>query len=114
MINWPPIKAWTSKFNIKGQYHFVVINYAVIDNSYLVNMVSVLDGEVCFGLNLSELNDKTLWIPGWIDIPKGDDHLINASICNQSSFSIGCLHPSNDSGLSIGSSSKEYRPWFPE
>ena len=28
---WPPVKAWTSKFPIKGNIHFVAINYGGIE-----------------------------------------------------------------------------------
>ena len=64
-MRWPPNKAWTSKNKIKGQRHFVVINYGINQKQYWVNLVSVIDSNICFILNFNELRNKSLWTPGW-------------------------------------------------
>ena len=117
MIKWPPNKAWTSKYKIKDQYHFVIINYGIKGKVYWVNLVSVLDASICFILNLDELGDNSLWTPGWHDlendIAKEDWHLSDNRNSSHKILEKGCLHPSDDSGLSIGSDAKEFIPWFP-
>ena len=116
MINWPPSKAWTSKNKIRGQYHFVLINYGIKEKTYWVNLVSVIDSSICFVMNFDELSDTSLWSPGWLDlgnnITKKDSNLSNNISSRQKILESGCLHPSDDSGLSIGSNAKEFRPWF--
>jgi len=117
MENWPPIKAWTSKKKIKGQTHFVAINYGLRNEIYWVNMVAVVDGLVRIALTFDELRDRSLWIPGWQDseLEKGKEQILENSLIGkrQHSYENACLHPSNDSGLSIATSTDSARPWFP-
>ena len=117
MIKWPPNKAWTSINLINGQRHFVVINYGIDQNKYFVNLVSVIDSNICFILNFNELRNKSLWIPGWQDFEKDitnkEIDFNSPNYCTKK-YIKGCLHPSDDSGLNINSeSSKEFRTWFP-
>ena len=117
MIKWPPNRAWTSKYKINGEHHFIIINYGVKEKVYWVNLVSVIDANICFILNLDELSDNSIWIPGWQDfendMTEKDLLSIDSSCSNMKSLKKGCLHPSDDSGLSIGSDVKKIRPWFP-
>ncbi len=118
MTSWPPIKAWTSKKQIKGQYHFVVINYGIRAKKHLVNLVSVVDSKICFVLNFDELSNNLLWLPGWQEIEnektKDGIFFTHENNLNDTTYEKGSLHPSDDSGLSIGGSdSDKLRPWFP-
>ncbi len=112
MINWPPNKAWTSKYKIKGQNHFVIINYGIREKSYWVNLVSVIDSNICFVINFDDLKNEEFWIAGWHDLKdKEGSDLIESKFFDKG-YREGCLHPADDSGLSIGSNSSEKMPWF--
>ena len=112
---WPPNKAWTSKLEIIGQNHFVLINYGINNKIYWVNLVSVVDSSICFVLDFDVLSNKLLWIPGWHDLEKklikDEDFLGNINDMDNR-YVKGFLNPSNDSGLSIGSDAEQIRPWF--
>ena len=114
MKDWPPIKAWTSIFLIKGSRYFVAINYGGKDCKRWVNLVSVVNGSLCFRLLFEDLNDVRLWLPGWQDIDR--ENFINENIPSKIkqtyNFEDACLHPSDDSGLIISSDCTEHRPWF--
>ena len=58
-MNWPPNKAWTSESSINGFHHFVAFNYGGNGNNRWVNMVSVLDGNVCFRIAWPELTNDS-------------------------------------------------------
>ncbi len=111
MKNWPPNKAWTSKNKIEGQNYFVAINYGIDIRTYWVNLVSVADSKICFILNFDELNNDLLWIPGWQELENTKNDGIHSNNSTKI-YSNGCLHPSSDSGLSIGSKKNSFRPWF--
>ncbi len=108
--NWPPIKAWTSKFSIKGQRYFVAINYGGNLRDRWVILISVLDSNVILDVSWIQLLDQSKWSSGWdenkppsttrsIDIPND----LKISIYNQ---------PSRDSGLTIPITKGTIRPWF--
>ena len=106
---WPPLKAWTSKFSINEQIHFVAINYGGELLNRWVVLMSVLDSSVIIKVSWLQLVDLSYWESGWVERKyvepyklvdyKGD--LINADSC----------HPSNDSGLTIPISKNKIRPW---
>ena len=107
---WPPVKAWTSKVIIKGQVHFVAINYGGrLQNKWVV-LISVLDSGVVVKVSWSHLVDSSNWEPGWDEINYLESSKLakNKIDFNTTSFS----HPSNDSGLTIPISDNSIRPWF--
>ncbi|KGG15095.1 MULTISPECIES: TIGR02450 family Trp-rich protein [unclassified Prochlorococcus] len=113
---WPPVKAWTSVKLIKSNRYFVAINYGIDNEIYWVNLVSVLDGNICFRVNFDQLNNSSIWIEGWVelaDVEVDHDDFLNLDSDLDGFTDIACLHPSKDSGLSIGSSLNDVRRWFP-
>ena len=116
MLEWPPVKAWTSLCPIEKSSYFVAINYGFLDDLYWVNMVSVLDGKVSFFIDFEALRDDGDWLPGWIDfdveIEKDSQELKSAVLVN-GFLGKSCLHFSDDSGFSKSSNSEILRPWFP-
>ncbi len=113
MRDWPPVKAWTSIFPIKGRRHFVAINYGIEEGVRWVNLVCVVDGSLRFRVFFEDLNDSNSWLPGWQDID--NQNKIKEITCSKDKYSYdfenACLHPSDDSGLSLSSRSNDYRPW---
>ena len=107
---WPPVKAWTSKNSIKGQVHFVAINYGGELLNRWVVMMSVIDSTLVLKVSWSQLSDLSNWQAGWdernyIENSKSFD---NISDLKTTDFS----HPSTDSGLTIPISKNTIRPWF--
>ncbi len=116
MPEWPPVKAWTTKNPIKGNSHFVAINYGVSNEQSWVVLVSVIEPKICFRVNFEVLKDRAFWLPGWHDlknIEKMDINFDNSSKENSYDFTNVCLHASNDSGLNIELLEKPVREWFP-
>ncbi len=108
MIQWPPIKAWTSINFVEGYKHFVAINYGGQDLDRWINLVSVIDGNIRLKIYWKDANNESKWIQGWIDLAKKDsikitDYSLTSNFC--------CLHPSQDSGLKIPSNSDIIRDW---
>ena len=109
-MNWPPVKAWTSKAYINRQVHFVAINYGGESIKRWVVLMSVLDSNVVVKVSWSQLVDLSHWAPGWdergyVESPK----LVN----NKSNVKTTELcFPSFDSGLTIPISEHIIRPWF--
>ena len=98
MKDWPPIKAWTSVHRIKNNRHFIAINYFISNDIYWVNLVSVIDGDLCFRVKFEELSDRSVWQPGWDYFGNEfKDEVKHKKIINEPT----CLHPSYDSGLLI-------------
>ena len=52
---WPPLKAWTSKFSIDGNFHFVAINYGGQGIERWVVLMSVIDGSMLVKVPWSKL-----------------------------------------------------------
>ena len=107
---WPPVKAWTSKFDIDDQVHFVAINYGGKLQNRWVIMMSVIDSSVLIKVFWSTLVDSSKWKMGWDEINHADSFKL---IDNKSVFKdteLSCL--SNDSGLTIPISKYNIRPWF--
>ena len=103
-MTWPPVKAWTSIIKRKGYNHFVAVNYGGILGRRWVCLVSVLDGGITLKVSWSDLQDISQWRSGW-------DELIDADESFEED-TLGCKHPSFDSGLSIPLDSENIRPWF--
>tara|TARA_Y100001968_G_scaffold206703_1_gene189962 strand:+ start:92 stop:430 length:339 start_codon:yes stop_codon:yes gene_type:complete len=109
-MDWPPIKAWTSKINIEDQVYFVAINYGGKLLDRWVIMMSVLDSSVVLKVSWTELVDPSCWQCGW------NEH--NYSCFSESVDSkyetinteLGNL--SFDSGLTIPITKNTIRPWF--
>ena len=64
-MNWPPVKAWTSKLSIEGQIHFVAINYGGKLLERWVILMSVIDSSLVLKVRWSKLIDPLNWEPGW-------------------------------------------------
>tara|TARA_Y100001968_G_scaffold90119_1_gene81078 strand:+ start:803 stop:1135 length:333 start_codon:yes stop_codon:yes gene_type:complete len=109
-MNWPPVKAWTSKSSIDGQVHFVAINYGEKLLDRWVVLMSVIDSSVVVEVSWSQLVDSSKWESGWDEINQLESYKLvdNKGYLktNQSSY------PSIDSGLTIPICKKKIRPWF--
>ena len=114
-MNWPPRLSWTSISPINGMHSFVAINYGIDKDIRWVRMVSVLDGGIRFTIDFDELGKSSNWLPGWIESENIDgsslshhSKKITRSLV-QNNFS--CLHPSEDSGLTIPLHKDNSRSW---
>ena len=67
-MNWPPVKAWTSKAYIKKQRHFVAINYGGDLLERWVVLMSVIDSSILTKVSWVELIDPSIWQCGWDEI----------------------------------------------
>ena len=105
---WPPLKAWTFKYQIYGLRHFVAINYGGELMERWIILTSVLDGSVSIKISWSELQDSSKWIEGWEEVNYLDTPVTLYKQCDNDI----CTQPSDDSGLSIPISKKNIRPWF--
>ena len=114
-MKWPPIKSWTSRRPINGYRHFVAINYGGIGPERWINMVSVLDGRVRLKVSWSEVNSHKIWLEGWGEKESNTGDFSNHSLESESSATklnqVACLHPSEDSGLSLPVSKRTLRTW---
>ena len=61
---------WTSKKNINGLRHFVLVNEITEKGILIFLMVSVLDSEINLKITHEELINSGNWFRGWIDLPK--------------------------------------------
>ncbi len=107
---WPPLKAWTSKFSINGNIHFVAINYGgELSNKWVV-LMSVLDSSVVVKVAWSQLTDSSKWETGWDEINnlRSFKGINEKSEVSNPDFS----YPSIDSGLTIPIVENSIRPWF--
>ena len=116
MKNWPPLKAWTSIYLIKGNRHFVAINYGIKNGNHWVNLVSVLNGELSIRVAFEDLKNNSLWLPGWEDLSIGNINYEDECKVSQEKYDFieGCLHPSDDTGFCYEPCSQEIRKWFPD
>ena len=109
---WPPLKAWTSKFKIYGQVHFVAINYGGELLDRWVILMSVLDSSLVLKVYWSQLVDTSHWKCGW-----GETNYLNSNKLVNNTYEIrlsNCKKLSIDSGLTIPISKDSIRPWFGE
>ncbi len=105
---WPPAKAWTSKHAIRGNKHFVAINYGgELFNKWVI-LMSVIDSSVVVKVAWSKLIDSSKWEPGWDEITNLESFKNDKSDLRTPAF----FHPSVDSGLTIPISKNSIRPWF--
>ena len=109
-MNWPPVKAWTSKAYIEKKRHFVAINYGgeLIDR--WVVLMSVIDSSVVIKVSWAQLVDPSDWECGWVENNQSDSSKLVDSKCEirNTNFS----YPSIDSGLTIPITKNFIRPWF--
>ena len=63
-------KFWTSKKNINGLRHFVLVNETKEEGNITFLMVSVLDTEIYLKTTYEELINSGNWHKGWINLPK--------------------------------------------
>ena len=61
---------WTSKKNINGLRHFVLVNETREKGNIIFLMVSVLDSEINLKTTYQELINSGNWCKGWINLPK--------------------------------------------
>ena len=61
---------WTSKKNINGLRHFVLVNQTKEKGNISFLMVSVLDSEINLKTTYEELINSGNWHKGWINLPK--------------------------------------------
>ena len=61
---------WTSKKNINGLRHFVLVNETKKKGNISFLMVSVLDSEIYLKTTYEELMNSGNWHKGWINLPK--------------------------------------------
>ena len=109
-MNWPPVKAWTSKLYIDGQLHFVAINYGGELSTRWVIMMSVIDSSVLVKVSYSELSDPANWECGWDEVNDLNSSKLGNNKGESSIFINSQL--SMDSGLTIPITKKIIRPWF--
>ena len=107
---WPPVKAWQSKALIDGQRYFVAVNYGGKDFNRWVILISVLDSNVVVKVSWSKLTDPYAWECGW---EENRDSSFPELVNEESEIRISnCIHPSNDSGLTIPITKNKIRPWI--
>ena len=109
-MNWPPVKAWTSKAYIQNQRHFVAINYGGEPLERWVVLMSVLDSNVVVKVSWSQLVDPSNWECGW----DGNNQSNSSNLVN-SKCEIGTTNFTDlsvDSGLTIPITKDIIRPWF--
>ena len=61
---------WTSKKNINGLRHFVLVNETKEKGNITFLMVSVVDSEINIETTYEELINSGNWHKGWINLPK--------------------------------------------
>ena len=109
-MNWPPIKAWTSKLYIGSQLHFVAINYGGELQERWVILMSVLDSSVVVKVPWPNLINPSNWKCGW---DEKNDLNSYKRVDNKVEISKDIyIHPSHDSGLTIPITKNIIRPWF--
>ena len=109
-MNWPPVKAWTSKAYIKKQRHFVAINYGGEHLERWVVLMSVLDSSVVVKVSWTQLGDASNWECGWDQNNQLDSSKRVNSECVRGTTNFTDL--SIDSGLTIPITKDIIRPWF--
>ena len=109
-MNWPPVKAWTSKAYIKNQRHFVAINYGGEPLERWVVLMSVLDSNVVVKVPWSQLVDPSNWECGWEENSQSDSSKLVNSKCKIGTTKFTNL--SVDSGLTIPITKDIIRTWF--
>ena len=109
-MNWPPLRAWTSKNNIEGQRYFVAINYGGELLERWVVLMSVLDSTVVIKVFFQKLVDPSSWECGWDESNYSDSSALSNS--KVETITSNCSYPSVDSGLTIPITKNFIRPWF--
>ena len=107
---WPPLKAWTSKELIRGQRHFVAINYGGKLLDRWVLLMSVIDSSVVIKVSWEQLVDQSNWECGWDENYYSDSSDLSSS--KVETRTSNCSYPSLDSVLTIPITKNFIRPWF--
>ena len=81
---------WTSRKTINGLKHFVVINKFKLDSEDFLELVSVLDDNICFKISKKDFEESRNWIIGWKDNAKE-----NIVIKEYKEFKLGKKEDSN-------------------
>ena len=107
---WPPVKAWTSKFSIDGNFHFVAINYGGQGIERWVVLMSVIDGSMLVKVTWSKLVNPSKWKCGWDE----NNYSISSELVEYKYKveSVRNAFPSIDSGLTIPITKNIVRDWF--
>ena len=63
---------WTSKEDINGLRHFVLVNELVEKNKNYLVLVSVLDDQVNLKIPKLELDNSEKWEVGWSELMKSE------------------------------------------
>ncbi len=109
-MNWPPVKAWTSKSYICGQLHFIAINYGGELSARWVILMSVVDSNVVVKVSWSKLSDTANWVSGWDELNcTSSSELVANKGENRTTIN---TYLSIDSGLTIPITKNYIRPWF--
>ena len=109
-MNWPPVKAWTSKAYIEKQRHFVAINYGGELLERWVVLMSVIDSSVVVEVPWSQMVDRSIWECGWDEKNHSNSSKL---VDNQVKIrTTKYVNPSIDSGLTIPITKDIIRPWF--
>ncbi len=107
---WPPVKAWTSKLSIRGNIHFVAINYGGESLNKWVILMSVIDSNVVVKVSWSQLIDSSRWKSGWDEITDLESFKFPNFRTDLRTNNLS--YPSSDSGLTIPITENKIRPWF--
>ncbi len=105
-MQWPPSLRWTFKQSVDTDLHFAAIKHGIDRNLKWVNLVFVLNGELCFTVDFAELKASKLWIPEWVE-PRNNRFLLENNFdirkldLGIKKLSKASLHASKDSGLTI-------------
>ena len=108
-MNWPPVKAWTSKLSIEGQIHFVAINYGGKLLERWVILMSVIDSSLVVKVSWSQLVDPSNWECGWAETNYSS---FSEPVNKYELITNNCTYPSLDSGLTLPIIKNNIRPWF--
>ena len=68
----PPNKAWTSSSPREGYRHFEVIDYGGKGDDRWVVLSAVLDKNIEFKVNWSELKTYAKWTIGWLQLAENE------------------------------------------
>ena len=109
-MNWPPVKAWTSKFPIEGKLHFVAINYGGNKTDRWVSLMSVIDSYLVIKVSWLQLTDTSIWVCGWDET--NDTSSLDQVKNNEEERTTKYANLSIDSGLTIPITNSIIRPWF--
>ena len=95
---------WTSKNQIIGLRHFVLVNESKEEGNIIYFMVSVLDSDINLRITYDELINSGNWYKGWINLPKNESitkEYINYKSRNKKIDFIDGIYVNDDSSFNI-------------